>query len=55
MRPLVLGTRGSALARRQSELVVEALRRAAPDIARFITGEPAKVIFVPGRLLNLVL
>jgi leucyl-tRNA synthetase len=25
-----------------------------PAIARFITGEPKKVIFVPGRLLNLV-
>jgi leucyl-tRNA synthetase len=27
---------------------------AAPSIARFITGEPKKVIFVPGRLLNVV-
>jgi leucyl-tRNA synthetase len=27
---------------------------AAPAIARFVTGEPKKVIFVPGRLLNLV-
>jgi len=27
---------------------------AAPGIARFITGEPKKVIFVPGRLLNVV-
>jgi leucyl-tRNA synthetase len=27
---------------------------ATPAIARFITGEPKKVIFVPGRLLNIV-
>ena len=27
---------------------------ASPAIARFITGEPKKVIFVPGRLLNVV-
>jgi leucyl-tRNA synthetase len=26
----------------------------APAIARFVTGEPKKVIFVPGRLLNVV-
>jgi leucyl-tRNA synthetase len=25
-----------------------------PAIARFVTGEPKKVIFVPGRLLNIV-
>ena len=28
---------------------------ATPAIARFVTGEPKKVIFVPGRLLNIVL
>ena len=28
---------------------------ATPTIARFVTGEPKKVIFVPGRLLNIVL
>jgi leucyl-tRNA synthetase len=27
---------------------------AAPAIARFVTGPPKKIIFVPGRLLNLV-
>src|SRR3989304_2745458 len=32
MRPLVLGTRGSALARRQAELAVEALLRVGPDV-----------------------
>jgi hypothetical protein len=28
---------------------------ANPDIAKFITGTPKKVIFVPKRLLNVVL
>jgi leucyl-tRNA synthetase len=28
---------------------------ATPSIARFVTSEPKKVIFVPGRLLNIVL
>ena len=32
MRPLVLGTRGSALARRQAELAIEALLRVGPDV-----------------------
>jgi leucyl-tRNA synthetase len=36
------------------ELVLAAAL-ADPAIARFATGEPRKVIFVPGRLLNLVL
>lgn len=27
---------------------------AEPQIARFVTGAPRKVVFVPGRLLNLV-
>lgn len=27
---------------------------AAPGIAKFVTGEPRKVVFVPGRMLNLV-
>jgi hypothetical protein len=31
-----------------------AIALAAPAIARFVTGEPKKVIFVPGRLLNIV-
>jgi hypothetical protein len=26
-----------------------------PSIAKFVTGEPRKVVFVPGRLLNLVI
>ncbi len=25
-----------------------------PNIAKFVTGTPKKVIFVPGRLLNIV-
>ncbi|MPZ48686.1 MAG: hydroxymethylbilane synthase [Dehalococcoidia bacterium] len=32
MRKLILGTRGSALARRQTQIVSDALRRIAPDI-----------------------
>jgi leucyl-tRNA synthetase len=32
-----------------------AVALATPSIARFATGEPKKVIFVPGRLLNIVL
>lgn len=32
MRPLKIGTRGSALARRQAELVTEALRACLPDV-----------------------
>jgi len=28
---------------------------ADPSIAKFVTGEPRKVIFVPGRMLNIVL
>ncbi|HEY9449874.1 MAG TPA: class I tRNA ligase family protein, partial [Gemmatimonadaceae bacterium] len=27
---------------------------AEPSVAKFVTGDPAKVIFVPGRLLNIV-
>jgi leucyl-tRNA synthetase len=27
---------------------------ADPSIAKFVTGEPKKIIFVPGRLLNIV-
>jgi leucyl-tRNA synthetase len=30
------------------------LALAEPSIAKFVTGDPRKVIFVPGRLLNLV-
>jgi leucyl-tRNA synthetase len=32
-----------------------AAAKASPGISKFITGEPRKVIFVPGRLLNLVI
>jgi leucyl-tRNA synthetase len=34
--------------------VVLAAARAEPQIAKFITGEPKKIIFVPGRLINIV-
>jgi hypothetical protein len=27
---------------------------AEPQVAKFVTGDPRKVVFVPGRLLNLV-
>jgi hypothetical protein len=27
---------------------------AEPNIAKFVTSSPRKVVFVPGRLLNLV-
>jgi hypothetical protein len=27
---------------------------AEPSIAKFVTSDPRKVVFVPGRLLNLV-
>ena len=36
----------------QAEAQAAAL--ADPGVAKFITGEPRKVIFVPGRLLNIV-
>ena len=36
----------------QDAAVAEAL--ADPSIAKFVTGEPKKIIFVPGRLLNIV-
>ena len=36
----------------QEDAIAAAL--AEPGIAKFVTGEPRKVIFVPGRLLNLV-
>jgi leucyl-tRNA synthetase len=36
----------------QEAAVAEAL--AEPSIAKFVSGEPRKIIFVPGRLLNIV-
>ena len=27
---------------------------AEPGVAKFVSGQPAKVIFVPGRLINIV-
>jgi leucyl-tRNA synthetase len=36
----------------QDEAVAAAL--AEPSITKFATGTPKKVIFVPGRLLNIV-
>lgn len=35
--------------------VVLAMAMADPSIAKFVTGEPRKIIHVPGRLLNIVL
>jgi len=32
-----------------------AVAQATPAIARFVTGDVKKVIFVPGRLLNIVI
>jgi leucyl-tRNA synthetase len=32
-----------------------AAAKADPSIGKFITGEPKKVVLVPGRLLNVVL
>jgi leucyl-tRNA synthetase len=36
----------------QEEALAQALRE--PSVAKFVTGSPKKVIFVPGRLLNIV-
>ena len=36
----------------QGDALAAALRE--ENIAKFVTGEPKKVIFVPGRLLNIV-
>ena len=29
--------------------------KAAPESAKWLTGEPRKVIFVPGKIINIVL
>jgi leucyl-tRNA synthetase len=42
------------VARDIAESASIALARADAGIARFVTGEPKKIIFVPGRLLNIV-
>jgi leucyl-tRNA synthetase len=42
------------VARDIEEIDPIALARADAGIARFLTGEPKKIIFVPGRLLNIV-
>jgi leucyl-tRNA synthetase len=48
-------TRGKVhVAKDATQEVVLAAARADPQIAKFITGEPRKVIFVPGRLINIV-
>ncbi len=48
-------TRGTVTAQADAKQDdVLALVMAEPSIAKFVTGPPRKVIFVPGRLLNLV-
>jgi leucyl-tRNA synthetase len=48
-------TRGTVVvAKGATEQVAMAAVMADPSIAKFITGTPSKVIFVPGRLLNVV-
>jgi leucyl-tRNA synthetase len=48
-------TRGTVqLPRDATQADAVAAAMAEPGIAKFVTGEPRKVIFVPGRLLNLV-
>ena len=49
-------TRGRVrLAREADEPAALAAALAVPAIAKFVTGTPRKVVFVPGRLLNVVL
>jgi len=48
-------TRGKVrVAKDATQDTVMAAVRAEPAVARFITGEPRKIIFVPGRLINIV-
>jgi leucyl-tRNA synthetase len=42
------------VARDITEVAAVSLARADAGITRFVTGEPRKIIFVPGRLLNIV-
>ena len=46
------GTVRVAKAVTEADALAAAMRE--PAIAKFVTGTPRKVIFVPGRLLNLV-
>ncbi|MEP6991378.1 MAG: class I tRNA ligase family protein, partial [bacterium] len=49
-------TRGTiTLAKDASQEDARAAAMANPSIAKFVTGPPRKVIFVPGRMLNIVL
>jgi len=43
-----------AVARDVTQDAAYATALAVPAVAKFVTGEPKKVIFVPGRLLNIV-
>ena len=48
-------TRGKvSVAKDINEEAAVAEAMAEPSIAKFVTGEPRKIIFVPGRLLNIV-
>jgi leucyl-tRNA synthetase len=48
-------TRGTVrLARDASQADAVAAAMAEPSVAKFVTGEARKVVYVPGRLLNLV-
>ena len=49
-------TRGTVhVAKDATQAVVYAAALREPNIAKFVTGEPKKMIFVPGRLLNIVM
>jgi leucyl-tRNA synthetase len=43
-----------SLPRDVDQVTAQAAAMAEPSIAKFVTSEPRKVVFVPGRLLNLV-
>ena len=48
-------TRGKVrVAKDADQATVLAAARADAQIAKFITGEPKKIIFVPGRLMNIL-
>ena len=44
-----------AVARDALQETIYAAAVATPAIAKFLSGEPKKVVFVPGRLMNIVL